>query len=301
MYFPSCGMQIGLDNGQGDLSFISHAHSDHLSGANKNKRLIASEETLALAELKVKSELPQNVKLLDSGHILGAKQLFVEEDGKCMVYTGDLRTKDSLLFKGAEVNECDSAILDATYADPFYNFPPYFEVYDEIARWVKKNQNSNLIIGCYDLGKSQEIIRILNEYLGITPIVNEKTGRFSAVYEKFGVKLNRIAVGSEEAKIEMRKGFVALVSMRHAKRYFARRLADAFERETLCAVATGWSLRYRYDVDKAFPLSDHADFQDIKRYIEQTGAKEVEFHSGDGTAILKACGLGKMANTLLGI
>ncbi len=291
MYFLSGTIRIGLDNGEGDLPFLSHAHSDHLSGLSRKKSIIASKETLELAELNANIELPQNIKLLDSGHILGSKQLFLEECGKSMVYTGDLRTRDSILFKGAEIKACDRIIIDATYADPFYKFPPYFEVYEELSKWVRENQNKNMIIGCYDLGKAQELIRILNEYVGVAPIVNEKTERFSKVYEKFGIKLDRLVVGSEEAEEQMKKGFVALLSMRHAKRYFAHRLAEAFERETLSAVATGWVMRYRYDTDKAFPLSDHADFYDIKNYIEQTGANDVEFHSGDGSAVLKACGL----------
>ena len=54
-------------------------------------------------------------------------------------------------------------------------------------------------------------------------------------------------------------------------------------------------------MDIGFALSDHADFDDIKYYIEQSGAKEVEFHCGDGSAVLKACGLDKTVSPLFNI
>ncbi|MCB1231587.1 MAG: ATP-dependent DNA ligase, partial [Verrucomicrobiae bacterium] len=45
------------------------------------------------------------------------------------------------------------------------------------------------------------------------------------------------------------------------------------------AVATGWALdsgaRYRYQVDEAFPLSDHAGYDDLIAYVEQTQPKRV--------------------------
>jgi len=90
-----------------------------------------------------------------------------------------------------------------------------------------------------------------------------------------------VVVGSDEAEEVMSRRFVAVVPMRLAKRYFAKRLSDAFSRTTLCAVATGWAMTHRFNSDNSFPLSDHADFHDLKSYIESSGAKEVEFFCGD--------------------
>jgi DNA ligase-1 len=45
------------------------------------------------------------------------------------------------------------------------------------------------------------------------------------------------------------------------------------------AVLTGWSVhpstRYRYGVDAAFPLSDHADFADLIAFVKQVAPKQV--------------------------
>jgi len=130
------------------------------------------------------------------------------------------------------------------------------------------------------------MIKILNEYASVAPVVTEKTEALSCVVEKFGHKLDRIVVGSDEAEEIMKKRFVALVPMRRAKIYFARKMAEAFERDTLCAVATGWALTYRFNTDASFPLSDHADFYELKQYIEESEAKEIEFFAGDGSRLL---------------
>lgn len=287
MRIPCNGIHIGLDSPDGDIHFISHAHSDHTNGIKDNGKIIASEATLDLAGLDAEPVKTQNTKLLDAGHILGSRQLAIESDGERVVYTGDISIKPNIFGWKADIPQCDRLIIEATYGDPSYVFPPNEDVHRMLERWVAENDSKNLIIGGYELGKAQQLVRILNEF-GVCPVVTQKAEYFCSVYEKHGVKLDRKVVGSEEAEEAMSRRFVAIVPMNKAKRYFARRLAEAFERETLCAVATGWALHYRFNTDKAFPLSDHADFNDLVDFVEQTGARKVEFFRGDGSKVLDA-------------
>jgi DNA ligase-1 len=45
------------------------------------------------------------------------------------------------------------------------------------------------------------------------------------------------------------------------------------------AIVSGWALdpsaRYRYGVDAAFPVSDHADYPDLLKTVDQVSPKEV--------------------------
>lgn len=274
------GTSIGLDDGKGDISFVSHAHADHTNGVKSKEELISTEETIALGELKGKIKSLKNVKLLEAGHMLGSRQLLVENDGKSTVYTGDIRLTDSILFKGAEIPQAEEVIIEATYGDPSFEFPSNEEVYSSIKEWVKENSDKNLLIGGYEMGKSQELIAILNQYCSVVPVVNERIARLAEIYNKFGKKLDFIKLGTDEAEEEMKGPFVAVVPPKHAKRYFAKRMEDAFERKTLCAFASGWTLKYQYNADIGFTLSDHADFHDLKKYIEESGAKKVSFFCG---------------------
>lgn len=285
--FHSAEGSIALDHGKADEAFLSHAHSDHIKGIRKRESIVASDITVALADLKAKPKVLRNTKLLNAGHILGARQLQVEHDGFSRVYTGDFCVRDSIITKGCDIPTCDELIMEATYGAPEYRFPDYADVCMNLATWVNMHPSQNIIIGCYELGKAQELIKVLNDYAKAIPIVTENMEFFCSVYEKHGVPLKRAVVGSPDAEEIMRHPFVALVPMRHAKRYFAKRLSEAFGRETLCAVTTGWALNYRFNVDASFPLSDHADFYDLKSYIEQTGAKKVSFFCGDGSKLLE--------------
>lgn len=285
MRIPCDNLMIGLDHPDGDFSFLSHAHSDHTGGLRRQKRILASPETLELAGFASEPVSCPKAELLEAGHILGSRQLLVDSGGMRTAYTGDISLRPNVFGWKAEIPRCDRLIMEATYGDPSYVFPPHEDVHGMISRWVRGNESSNLIIGCYELGKAQEVIRILNQD-GVAPLITEKAESFTSVYERYGVKLDRIVVGSEEAEQAMSHRFVALLPMAKAKRYFASRLADAFGRGTLCAVATGWALHHRFDADAAFPLSDHADFNDLVDFVAQSGAKDVEFFCGDGSAVL---------------
>jgi Cft2 family RNA processing exonuclease len=286
------GLTLGLDDPGGDLSFLSHAHKDHSAGMKRQKRIIASPETLELVGLEPsRSARPDavNAKLLDAGHMLGSRQLFLEEDGKATVYTGDICLRGNIFGHKAEIPRCDRLIMEATYgSDPAYRFPDHETVYDEIRRFIESNGNSNILLGCYEIGKAQEMVKILNDRCGVVPVVNESTEEICSVYGRFGIKLDRLVIGTDEAEEVMNRRFVAIVPMRHAKRYFANKLADAFGKDTLCAAISGWALTQSYDTDAAFPLSDHADFHELREYVVQSGAKEVEFFCGDGRRLLES-------------
>ena len=315
MHLQFNGFTLGLDSPGADISFLSHAHKDHSAGMSRQKKIIASEETLALAGLESRALRPEdwnnivaengnarhvrctehvrpetlNWKLLDAGHMLGSRQILINEDGRTTVYTGDISTRENIFGHKAEIPRCDRLIMEATYgSDPIYKFPDHEEVYSEISSFIKSHDDCNILFGCYEIGKAQEMVKILNERCGIAPVVNETTEKNCSIYERFNVKLDRLVIGSDEAEEVMNKRFIAIVPMRHAKRYFAKKLSDAFGKKTLCASVSGWALTQRYDTDAAFPLSDHADFHELREYIIQSGAKEIEFFCGDGRALLKS-------------
>ncbi|MCC7552855.1 MBL fold metallo-hydrolase [Candidatus Micrarchaeota archaeon] len=272
-------MEIGLEQSRGDVLYLSHAHSDHLRSPRKKKGVIVSKESYELANWKEKYDPiiinPKGIKLLNAGHILGSTQLMADTNEGRLIYTGDFKLRDGLTTKKAEVKECDTLIIESTYAQPGISFPEYESVYYEIYNWVRKNKQSILLFGGYSLGKSQEIIKILNTYCNITPIVDKKVDQYCRIYEKYGIKLDRLLIGTNEANEVMRDSFVAVMPQRIVNRRFAYKLSFAYNREVLCAVASGQILMRPMSVDKGFLLSDHADFNDILTYIEQAKPKQI--------------------------
>jgi putative mRNA 3-end processing factor len=281
------GKAIGLDCGNCGLPFLSHAHGDHLNGVKKSTHLIASRETLDLASLSASIATHPGTELLDAGHILGSRQLWAETDGGSALYTGDFRLKEGIFSKGAESKEAEKLIIECTYGDPFFSFSSPEEVYSDIAKWVNSHKDSILLLGAYNLGKTQELIKALNEYCKITPVVTPHSEHFNRVYEKNGIKLDRVVVGTEEAEEVMRGPFVSIVPPKLARKTFASKLGGAFSRKAYSAFVSGWVQKYNHSAHEGFALSDHADFADILQYVEQVNPKEVTFVHGDGAHLAK--------------
>jgi len=276
--------KIALDTGKTDICFVSHAHSDHTRGVRRNsKTIIASPETLALAGVSDPNKLEKNtlagygLKLLPSGHVLGSRQLRVEGDGKVFTYTGDFKLDDSLTAKKAVVKETDYLLLEGTYGNPHVAFPSRKETYEEIASWARKHYENGeiVVLGGYALGKAQELIACLNKYAGITPVVTERIAEVSATYNDFGSGLKFIKTDTQEAQEEMKGGFVSVIPQNKVNWELAVNLSKLYKKSVYTGVATGWATRVRFPVDKAFPLSDHADFEQILEYIERADPRRV--------------------------
>lgn len=278
-------LEVSIDT-HGKNSFISHAHLDHSFKPRKSEKILASEATLDLMEargLKIEAcertslkEAGVKMELLNSGHVLGGSQLFVE-DSNSFVYTSDFKLSDSLTVKGAPIKECDILMIESTYGSPEYVFPSREQVQKDIGEWVRKEseKGNSVVLGGYTLGKAQELIRILNEELGVAPLVNESISRLCGVYAKHGIKMNYINSSSDEGKALLEKSFVSVLPLNFVRFDLLKGLENAYGRRVSGGIASGWSLSRNFFVHKAFCLSDHADFPQLMEYVESSGAKKV--------------------------
>ncbi len=171
------GTPLWLDaTRKAELSFVSHAHSDHIA---RHERVIATAATLRFMQhrlRKVKNALPVPynrpfelgplvLELLPAGHVLGSAQLRATlADGTRIVYTGDINTAPSLTAEPAQIAECDILIIESTFGHPRYAFPSRERVFDKLANWCSdhlRNGVTPIVLG-YALGKSQEAIAALS-------------------------------------------------------------------------------------------------------------------------------------------
>lgn len=201
----------------------------------------------------------------------------VECDGGTFTYTGDFKLGKSLTTKPAEVRETDELMIEGTFGDPDYSFPEREEVYGQIAEFVSKHYNDGniVVLGGYSLGKAQELVAVVNKLCGLKPIVNERIGWACGVYSKFGVNLDVARMGTQEADELMRSNFVTVLPFHQVNFELAVKLSKQYRKSVYTAVATGWAGAMRFAADRAFPLSDHADFKHIMEYVEQAKPKRI--------------------------
>ncbi|MCK4883636.1 MAG: hypothetical protein KAS30_02070, partial [Candidatus Diapherotrites archaeon] len=211
-------------NQTSDFVFVSHGHLDHANVGSSGKYLMSA-ETFQVVKTRLGKE-PNSFQLVDTntnfkiddhttmrffnaGHILGSFQALVE-NSTSVLYTGDFKLQESVLFKRAETPSADVLVMETTFATPNCSFPDRNEVYSEMESWIKTNisHNRNVILGGYALGKSQELTRIASDCLGgDAVVVHPQIASLNKIYEDFGVKLgNFIDSSSPEARKYCKSG-----------------------------------------------------------------------------------------------
>ena len=284
MYLNLPEWKIALDTSDKNvqLNFVSHAHADHIRGAKPDARVIASDETSKLIRARNGVDLsllpvPSGFKLLDAGHILGSKQLFIESSlGYSILYTGDFQLQESCVAKKIEAKEADILIIDSTY--PYLNvkFDERSEVEDAIRKYtLMKLEKGIVLFGAYSLGKAQELIKILNN-ASIIPVVDKKISKVNKVYNSFGMGLEYASIYDDEEAFNkiVKHNFVGVVSLKDLKE-LAEKMSIAYNKRVFTGVATGFAKLFRFNTDVQFPLSDHADIYQAASYIDLVGAKVV--------------------------
>src|SRR3989442_6808038 len=98
--------------------------------------------------------------------------------------------------------------------------------------------------------------------------------RIAATYEEYGVRFGRYELLDPTLGAEGVRGHVVILPP-HLRR--SQILEDIGPCRT--AMLTGWAMdrncRFRYRVDEAIPLSDHADFQELLALVRQAAPKKV--------------------------
>lgn len=276
---------IGLDSRQGVANFISHAHSDHAFAFSKKIPALSSEQTIAIRNFNGQCLSPDEigkilggakVKLLNAGHIFGAKQLYIENSGS-VLFTGDIKLRANLVVKGAETIQAENLILDCTYGKKDYVFPEPFEIYDQMRKYIKSEKPDTTVLMGYSTGKAQELIKFVNEYLGYTPVVDKSIAKISRLHKANGCNLDFIELGTREADEIIKGDYIAVVSPDWSLKNSFKKAASLLNRKAKIIYATGWALDrdFSFMCDKAFPLSDHCDFNELMHFVEQVNPKRV--------------------------
>jgi putative mRNA 3-end processing factor len=269
-----------------DYAIITHAHSDHARVGSKyylchtlTKPLLQARlgeniyETLAWNEIKNINGV--TVSLHPAGHIIGSSQIRVEYQGEVWVVSGDYKTEDDGISGAFEAVRCNTFITESTFGLPIYDWKPQLVIYDDIKNWVAQNQvkKQTSVLFAYSLGKSQRLMQPLSE-LGGTIYVHGATWNMHQALLSAGIKLPAVERITPETPLEKLKGAIVVAPSSADSTPWMRKFTPY---ET--GVCSGWmqvrgNVR-RYNADRGFALSDHADWKGLLSAIEATGASKV--------------------------
>jgi DNA ligase-1 len=264
------------------IAFVSHAHSDHIAS---HQEVILSERTARLMQARlpgsrIEHALPFGERrciggielmLLPAGHIFGSAQCLLFVGEQTLLYTGDFKLRPGRSAEQTEWRHADTLVMETTFGVPRYRFPPTKEVIDRLLAFCVETIEAGetpVLLG-YSLGKAQEILCAL-EHADLTPMLHGSVFQMTRIYEQLGqsfckyVRYNRNDIAG--------KVLICPPSANHSP------MLEKIPRKRT-ALLSGWAIDpnavYRYQVDAAFPLSDHADYDDLLRYVELVQPRRV--------------------------
>ncbi|HYO12994.1 MAG TPA: ligase-associated DNA damage response exonuclease [Thermoanaerobaculia bacterium] len=279
---------------------ISHAHGDHARPGSAaylaaapavpvlQRRLGAEAriEAVPFGERVRAGEV--EVSFHPAGHILGSAQVRVERGGEVWVFSGDYKRRPDPSCEPFEPVPCQTFITEATFGLPIYRWDDEPVVAREILAWWEGNRQASRasVLFCYALGKAQRILAALAPLTDRPAFVHGSIEPLNKCYRAAGVEMLPTRLVSETARGQSFAGELVLAPPSAGGSTWMRRFGSAST-----AFASGWmrvrGTRRRRGFDRGFVLSDHADWPDLIRTIEETGAERVLTTHGYADALAR--------------
>lgn len=284
-----------------ERSVITHGHGDHARVGNGHYLATSASAGILRARLGADINLQtlEYGEVIDhhgvrlsfhpAGHVLGSAQVRLEYRGEVWVASGDYKRQPDPTCAPFEVVRCDTFITEATFALPVYRWPDTSAVAREIVAWRREcgARGEAAVLFCYALGKAQRVLAELQPWDDQPALLHGAVAAGVAVYREAGVAMLDTRTVSELDKRADYAGQLVLAPPSAAGSPWLRRF-----RHAQLGFASGWMRlrgnRRRRNYDRGFVVSDHADWPDLLRTIDETGARRVIATHGNTDAIIRA-------------
>jgi Cft2 family RNA processing exonuclease len=272
------------------FSFLSNANVTEFV---PHEKVIATPMTIKLSEKKVKNSVvlvcPFNhpfslgkvqVELIPAGYILGSSQIVIDLDGKRIIYTGDFKLRQSETAEPAQIKRCDVVIMKCIYGLPKYVFPSPQTVIGSLIDFIDASLSSGItpILLVNVLGKAQDIAKVLGDR-GYKLSLHRSIYKAVKIYEEFGISFSNY----ESFRPQKIEGKVLLLPpyIRGSE------VIDKIAKKRI-GVVMGWAVdkefaKSAYRADEAFPISNHAGYDELLQFVEIARPKELYLIQGFST------------------
>ncbi len=258
----------------GEVSAVSHAHTDHLPTSFKQREVVCSAITRDFIRLRrgkdVEMRSDPRVKVLEAGHIAGSS-MFLLHGAQDVLYTGDFCTRDKHQTRAAKPHKCDVLITEATYGKAHYVFPDYDEIMSIVKDWLHDivRRDGSAVLFAYPLGKSQELAAALKDLpLAFHPDISEN----NLLLRKHGFDL-------PAQKFEAGPPGKPIIYVTTGYGRDMARVESLRKHGAKTAAFSGWALDKEFirssRVDEAFPVSDHPGFDELTEFVRRCGPEKV--------------------------
>jgi putative mRNA 3-end processing factor len=284
LYLPAPDLHLDARSAPGTV-FVSHAHSDHCSYAS---RILCTPDTAALHRARRGAREATvvaygdtvrvgraEVTLLPAGHALGSAMIVARSDDGTVAYTGDFKLRANPFSPAATIPRCDALVMECTFGDPRYRFPPDDQLVRELRDFVAAAlaEGATPVVLAYALGKGQEALYHLTG-AGFDVAVHGAIANMCQLHVQLGHPFPGPGSWVRYRKGEI-GGRVLLTTPSTRKTAMVQGLA-----KKRIVYLTGWAYHpgahniYK-GCDLVLPLSDHADFDELVRTARESGARKI--------------------------
>ena len=277
-------------------ALITHAHGDH--ARPESLAYLAAAEGLPLLRARLGTEATidtmrygevrrigsVDVSFHPAGHVLGSAQIRVAHAESVTVVSGDYKLARDPTCTPFEPVRCDTFFTESTFGLPIFRWDDSATTLRAIVTWWEGNRADKKasVLFAYALGKAQRILAGLIELGGALPgpvFCHGAVERMNAAYRDAGVALPpTIAVADAPADMQWEQALIIAPPLAQGSPWMGR-----FE-PYRTAFASGWmairGTRRRRNFGRGFVLSDHADWDELNRAIDASGANEVRVTHG---------------------
>ena len=277
---------VYLDPWRGvDKAIISHGHSDHARWGSKqyitheiNVPIIKHRlGNISVTAIKYGEKFSMNgvqFSLHPAGHVPGSSQIRIEYKGEIWVFTGDYKIQKDGISTPFEIIECHTFITECTFGLPVFSWLEPKIIHDEINQWWANNQaeqTTSLLMG-YSLGKIQRLLKHLDTSIGKI-YTHGATEQMTQVLRQF-IDFPPTELITRDTQKKDVEGQLVLAPPSILGSAWTKKLG-----KLSTGYASGWmafrGARRRRAVDRAFVLSDHADWNGLLSTIKATGCENV--------------------------
>lgn len=280
-----CGTSIWCDARRArDVCFVSSA--DRLAGRGHGQ-LIATAPTLALISradrrgvsdsvLSVPYGRPftlgtRRIELVSSGSAPGAASLLVEVDGRRILYAGAVNPHGGGLAGPADVRACHTLVVDATYGDPRFAFPPIDELIAEVVALVRGRVEAGAVAVLMVHTASKGIDVAAAMAVHELPVRAHRSIHQAA--QRLRTELDTPPMTRWAGKAG--DGCALLWPVRSRDSLDRATLPEGSTVTLISGDAMDSTVVDKLDVDHAIPWSCRADHRELLEYIDATGADDV--------------------------
>lgn len=281
-------------------ALITHAHGDHARPGHD--AVLASPETIDLMDVRMgegragvsqqKLDYGETLRingvqvwLEPAGHVLGSAQIAMEWRGSRVVVSGDYKRQSDPTCRPFDPIPCDVFVTEATFALPVFIHPPAEEEIARLLASVALFPERTHVVGAYAFGKAQRVIKLLRLAGYDAPIyLHGAMLNLCGAYERMGIGLGELVPATIQTKGKLAGQIVIAPPGAIADRW-ARRLADP-----VVCYASGW-MRVRQrartrGVELPLVISDHADWNELNKTVDDVGAPEIWVTHGREEALI---------------